>query len=145
MTDLTLDIADRIATGTLAAGASRKAQPLTVVVLDAGGHVVVAKRADGSGILRIEIATGKAYGALGFGLPSRVLFKRAADNPNFFNSVAMASGGRLVPNAGGVLLRNAQGHVVGAVGVSGDTADMDEDCALDGIMGCGLIADAGRD
>jgi uncharacterized protein GlcG (DUF336 family) len=100
MTDLTLDIADRIASGTLAAGLARKAQPLTVVVLDAGGHVVVAKRADGSGILRIEIATGKAYGALGFGLPSRVLFKRAADNPNFFNAVAMASGGRLVPNAG---------------------------------------------
>jgi uncharacterized protein GlcG (DUF336 family) len=145
MTDLTLDIADKIATGTLAAGVARKAQPLTVVVLDAGGHLVVAKRSDGSGILRIEIATGKAYGALGFGLPSRALNKRAADNPNFFNAVAMASGGRLVPNAGGVLLRNAKGHIVGAVGVSGDTPDMDEDCALDGIAGCGLTGDAGRD
>lgn len=140
---LTLDIADRIASGTLAAGQERKAQPLTVVVLDAGGHIVVAKRADNSGILRIEIATGKAYGALGFGLPSRVLFGRAADNPNFFNAVAMASGGRLVPNAGGVLLRDSAGRIVGAVGVSGDTADMDEICALAGIAGSGLTGDVG--
>jgi uncharacterized protein GlcG (DUF336 family) len=144
MTELTLEIADQIAIGTLAAGVARKAQPLTVVVLDAGGHIIVAKRADGSGILRIEIALGKAYGALGFGLPSRTLNKRAADNPNFFTAVAAASGGRVVPNAGGVLLRNSRGHVVGAVGVSGDTPDMDEDCALDGIEGCGLTADAGR-
>jgi uncharacterized protein GlcG (DUF336 family) len=141
---LTLEIADRIADGTLAAGRAKGAQPLTVVVLDAGGHVVVAKRADNSGILRIEIATGKAYGALGFGLPSRVLHGRAADNPNFFNAVAMASGGRLVPNPGGVLLRDTAGRIVGAVGVSGDTADMDEVCALAGIEGCGLTGDVGR-
>lgn len=141
---LTLEIADRIADGTLAAGRAKGAQPLTVVVLDAGGHVVVAKRADNSGILRIEIATGKAYGALGFGLPSRVLFSRAQENPNFFNAVAMASGGRLVPNAGGVLLRDGASRIVGAVGVSGDTADMDEICALAGIEGSGLTGDVGR-
>lgn len=140
---LTLDIADKIATGTLDAGRAKGAHPLTVVVLDAGGHIVVAKRADNSGILRIEIATGKAYGALGFGLPSRVLNARAADNPNFFNAVAMASGGRLVPNPGGVLLRDGTGRIVGAVGVSGDTADMDEDCAMAGIAGCGLTGDTG--
>ncbi len=141
---LTLEIADRIADGTLAAGREKGAQPLTVVVLDAGGHVVVAKRADYSGILRIEIATGKAYGALGFGLPSRVLYARAQENANFFNAVAMASGGRLVPNPGGVLLRDTAGRIVGAVGVSGDTADMDEVCALAGIEGCGLTGDVGR-
>jgi uncharacterized protein GlcG (DUF336 family) len=141
---LTLEIADRIADGTLAAGRAKGAQPLTVVVLDAGGHVVVAKRSDNSGILRIEIATGKAYGALGFGLPSRVLHGRAADNPNFFNAVAMASGGRLVPNPGGVLLRDVSGRIVGAVGVSGDTADMDEVCAMAGIEGSGLTGDVGR-
>lgn len=141
---LTLEIADRIADGTLAAGRAKGAQPLTVVVLDAGGHVVVAKRADNSGILRIEIATGKAYGALGFGLPSRVLYARAQENANFFNAVAMASGGRLVPNPGGVLLRDGMGRIVGAVGVSGDTADMDEVCALAGIEGCGLTGDVGR-
>jgi len=141
---LTLAIADRIADGTLAAGQAKGAQPLTVVVLDAGGHVVVVKRADNSGILRVEIATGKAYGALGFGLPSRVLHGRAADNPNFFNAVAMASGGRLVPNPGGVLLRDGAGRIVGAVGVSGDTGDMDEICAMAGIEGCGLTGDIGR-
>lgn len=140
---LTLEIADQIANGTLAEGKARGAQPLTVVVLDAGGHVVVAKRSDNSGILRIEIARGKAYGALGFGLPSRVLFGRAQDNPNFFTAVAAASDGRVVPNPGGVLLRDVSGRIVGAVGVSGDTADMDEDCAMAGIAGCGLTGDMG--
>ena len=141
---LTLEEADRIADGTLRAGRERGAQPLTVVVLDAGGHVVVAKRSDGAGILRFEIAFGKAWGALGMGLPSRVLFDRAAQNPNFFTALATASGGRVVPNPGGVLLRDAGGRIVGAVGVSGDTADMDEDCALDGIRGSALAADTGR-
>lgn len=141
---LTMETADRIADGTLAAGRTRGAQPLTVVVLDAGGHVVVAKRGDGSGILRFEIAFGKAWGALGMGLPSRDLFGRAAQNPNFFTALAAASGGRVVPNPGGVLLKDDAGRILGAVGVSGDTADMDEDCALDGIAGTGLTADAGR-
>lgn len=141
---LTLEQADRIAEGTLRAGRERAAQPLTVVVLDAGGHVVVAKRGDGSGILRFEIAFGKAWGALGMGLPSRVLFDRAAQNPSFFAALAAASGGRVVPNPGGVLLRDEGGGVVGAVGVSGDTADMDEDCALDGIRGSPLRGDTGR-
>lgn len=141
---LTLSVADRIADATLLAGRERGAQPLTVVVLDAGGHVVVTKRSDGSGILRCEIAFGKAWGALGMGLPSRTLFERAAQNPPFFAALAAASGGRMVPNPGGVLLRDGEGRIVGAVGVSGDTADMDEDCALDGIRGSGLAPDAGR-
>ena len=141
---LTMETADRIADGTLAAGRTRGAQPLTVVVLDAGGHVVVAKRGDGSGILRFEIAFGKAWGALGMGLPSRDLFGRAQANPQFFAALAAASQGRVVPNPGGVLLKDGEGRIVGAVGVSGDTADMDEDCALDGIAGTGLTADAGR-
>ena len=141
---LTLEEADRIADGTLQAARKRGAQPLTVVVLDAGGHVVVVKRSDGSGILRFEIAFGKAWGSLGMGLPSRVLFDRAAQNPNFFTALASASCGRVVPNPGGVLLRDAQGRIVGAVGVSGDTADMDEDCALDGVRDSALVADTGR-
>lgn len=142
--ELTLEIADRIAEATLAAGRSRGAQPLTVAVLDAGGHVVVMKRADGSGILRCEIAFGKAWGALGMGLPSRVLFERAAAAPNFFTALASASGGRMVPNPGGVLLRREDGRIVGAVGVSGDLPDVDEDCALEAISGSGLAGDAGR-
>ncbi len=141
---VTLAEAERIADGTLAAGHSKGAQPLTVVVLDAGGHIVVVKRADDSGILRVEIAFGKAWGALGMGLPSRTLFARAADNPNFFTALAAASGGRVVPNPGGVLLRGAGGRIIGAVGVSGDTGDMDEDCAMEGITQAGLTGDCGK-
>ena len=143
MTHLTLALADQITNATLAAGRARNAQPLTVVVLDAGGHVVVTKREDGSGILRCEIATGKAWGALGMGLPSRTLNARAAGNPNFFTALAAASGGRMVPNPGGVLLRDEEERIVGAVGVSGDTADMDEDCAVEGIRTTPLTADFG--
>ena len=141
---VTLAEAERIADGTLAAGRSKGAQPLTVVVLDAGGHIVVVKRADDSGILRVEIAFGKAWGALGMGLPSRTLFVRAADNPNFFTALAAASGGRMVPNPGGVLLRGVGGRIIGAVGVSGDTGDMDEDCAMEGITQAGLTGDCGK-
>src|SRR5487761_2545446 len=75
----------------------------TVVVLDAGGHVVCAKREDGSGIIRFEVAVGKAYGALGMGWGSRTMMERAAQNPNFLASIVAASGGRLVPNPAGVL------------------------------------------
>lgn len=144
MTPLTLSLADRIADATLAAGRARNAQPLTVVVLDGGGHVVVMKREDGSGILRCEIATGKAWGALGMGLASRTLNERAAGNPNFFAALAVASGGRMIPNPGGVLLRDEAGRIVGAVGVSGDTADVDEDCAVEAIRRGPLTPDFGR-
>lgn len=140
---VTLDEADLIANGTLAEGRARGSFPLTVVVLDPGGHPVVVKRSDGSGILRYEIAFGKAYGALGFGLASRTLFARATENPNFFTAVSAASQGRVVPNPGGVLLRDATGRIVGAVGVSGDAPDVDEACAVAGIRRTALLPDTG--
>lgn len=143
MTEMTLAAADRIATVTLEAGRARKAHPLTVAVLDAGGHVVVVKRDDGCGILRFEIAYGKAWGALGMGLPTRVLAGRAEENPRFFAALAAASQGRMIPNPGGVLVRDDNGRIIGAVGVSGDTAELDEECALAGIADVGLIADTG--
>jgi len=115
----------------------------TVVVLDSGGHLVCAKREDESGIIRVEIATGKAYGALGMGWGSRTMMERAAQNPNFLTAIAAASGGRLVPNPGGVLIRDASGRVLGAVGVSGDTGDNDEIIAVAGIEAAGLKADPG--
>ena len=115
----------------------------TVVVLDSGGHVVAAKREDGSGIIRFEIAVGKAYGALGMGWGSRTMMERAAQNPNFLTAIVAASGGRLVPNPGGVLIRDAGNAIVGAVGISGDTADNDEIVAVIGIEAAGLKADAG--
>jgi uncharacterized protein GlcG (DUF336 family) len=144
MTPLSLAVADRIADATLAEGRARNAQPLTVAVLDTGGHLVVMKREDGSGILRCEIATGKAWGALGMGLPSRTLNERAAGNPNFFTALAAASGGRMIPNPGGVLLRDETGRVAGAVGVSGDTGDMDEECAVAAIRTSAFTPDFGR-
>ena len=115
----------------------------TVVVLDSGGHVVAAKREDGSGIIRFEVAVGKAYGALGMGWGSRTMMERAAQNPNFLSAIVGASGGRLVPNPGGVLIRDANNLIVGAVGISGDTGDNDEIIAVIGIEAVGLKADPG--
>jgi len=117
--------------------------PMTVAVLDAGGHLVAFKREDKSGILRYEIAYGKAWGALGMGFGSRTLFERAAATPQFFNALYAASAGRMVTNPGGVLIRSAGGDVIGAVGISGDASDKDEACAVAGIEAAALKADPG--
>ena len=135
--------ASAIVDAALKAARDQKQMPQTVVVLDAGGHVVCAKREDGSGIIRFEIAVGKAYGALGMGWGSRTMMERAAPNPNFLTAIAAASGGRLVPNPGGVLIRDAANVIVGAVGISGDTGDNDEIIAVAGIEAAGLKADPG--
>jgi uncharacterized protein GlcG (DUF336 family) len=119
--------------------------PLTVAVLDAGGHLVAFKREDKSGILRFDIAFGKAWGALGMGFGSRTLASRATKTPQFFTMLAAASGGRMVTNPGGVLIRDMDNNVVGACGISGDTSDKDEMCAIAGIEAAGLKADPGAD
>jgi uncharacterized protein GlcG (DUF336 family) len=137
----TLDQAEAIAGATLAHGRSLGAAPLTVAVLDAGGHLVVLKREDGSGILRPQIAHAKAWGALGMGFSSRELGVRADRQPVFFGALAAVAEGRLAPAAGGVLVRTADGTVVGAVGVSGDISDVDEVCALAGVAAAGLGTD----
>jgi uncharacterized protein GlcG (DUF336 family) len=120
-----------------------KQMPQTVVVLDPGGHIVCAKREDNSGIIRFELAVGKAYGALGMGWGSRTMMERAAQNPNFLTSIVGASGGRLVPNPAGVLIRDAGNAIIGAVGISGDTGDNDEIIAIAGIEAAALKADPG--
>ena len=119
--------------------------PLTVAVLDSGGHLVAFKREDKSGILRFDIAYGKAWGALGMGFGSRTLAGRAAKTPQFFTMLAAASHGRMVTNPGGVLIKDASGTIVGACGISGDTSDKDERCAVAGIEAAGLKADPGTD
>ncbi|MEQ1648759.1 MAG: heme-binding protein [Hyphomicrobiaceae bacterium] len=144
MTKLTLAIADTIMTAALAKGREMKFEPLTVVVLDPGGHIVAAKREDNSGILRVEIATGKAYGALGFGFGSRELFERSQKMPIFMTAMSAIAQGKFVPVPSGVLVRNAAGEVIGAVGISGDTSDNDEICALAGIAAAGLKAQPGK-
>ena len=143
MKHLTLDVASRIVDAALAAAHAQSLQPLAVVVLDAGGHDVVLKREDGCGILRVDIARGKAWGALGMGLGSRDLGRRAEQNPRFFAALAATSGGRVIPNPGGVLIRDDDGRVVGAVGISGDTSDRDEACAVTGVQAAGFAADPG--
>lgn len=136
----TLAQAEAIASATLAHGRAVAAAPLTVAVLDAGGHLVVLKREDGSGILRPQIAHAKAWGALGMGFSSREIGRRAEAQPVFFGALAAVADGRFAPAAGGVLVRDADGRLLGAVGVSGDTSDVDETCALAGVEAAGLVA-----
>ena len=140
---LTLAQASTILDTALKKGRDKNFAPLTVAVLDAGGHLVAFKREDGSGILRFDIAFGKAWGGLGMGFGSRTLYERAEKAPMFFTTLAAASGGRVVTNPGGVLIRDAAGTVIGAVGISGDTSDNDELCAIAGIEAAGLKADPG--
>lgn len=129
---LTLNRADAIVAGTIAAARARGAQPLGVIVLDAGAAIVAYRREDGATLFRFDIARAKATGALGMGADTRALAEKAAANPIFFASIA-ATTGALALSPGGVLLRDAGGSVIGAVGVSGDTGDVDELCALAGI------------
>ena len=105
---LALEAADTIVDAVLASARAAKLRPLAVVVLDSGGHDIVLKREDGCGILRVDIARGKAWGALGMGAGSRELARKAEQNPRFFAALAAASGGRLIPNPGGVLAREVQ-------------------------------------
>ncbi|WP_231263414.1 MULTISPECIES: GlcG/HbpS family heme-binding protein [Nocardioides] len=113
-------------------------RPLTIVVLDSGGHVVLAERSDASPIGTFEIARGKAYGALAFGMNSRDIMERAERQPYFVASAAAALNGRLIPVPGGVLIDDLDGQLVGAVGVSGDTSDSDESVAIHAIATVGL-------
>jgi len=143
MARLTLAQAGKIVEVALAKGRELGCAPLTVAVLDEGGHLKAFGREDGSGILRPRTAMGKAWGALGMGFGSRTLARRAGDNPAFFAALYAASEGQLLPAAGGVLVRDASGELLGAVGISGDTSDKDEACAIAGIQAARLVADPG--
>lgn len=118
-------------------------KPLSVVVLDAGGHVIAAVRQDGASNNRFEIAHGKAYGALAFGMGSRALMERAEQQPYFITAAGAALAGRLIPVPGGVLVRDEHGAIRGAVGVSGDSSDNDETVAGAAIHATGLVAEVG--
>jgi len=133
-----LATAEAIADAALAAGREAKLLPLTVAVLDAGGHLVVVKREDGSGILRADIAIGKAWGALGMGISSRTIRDRLRERPAFQSALAAAADGRFIPVPGGVLVLNDQRAVIGAVGISGDASDKDEYAAITAVQRAGL-------
>ncbi len=135
-----LQTARTVIEGARAAARDQDLKPLTVVVLDAGGHVVAAEREDGSSTKRFEIAFGKAHGAIALGLGSRALMARAEQQPYFIAAATAAVGGSLVPVPGGVLVRDGSGTLLGAVGVSGETSDNDEAAAVAGIEAAGLQA-----
>ena len=144
MTTLTLEAASRIVDGALQRAEELKLKPMTVAVLDAGGHLVAFKRQDRSGILRPDIAVGKAWGTLGMGAGGRSLAQRAAAAPAFYAALVGASQGRVIPAAGGVLVLDTNREILGAVGVSGDLPDNDESCAIHGIELAGLLAGVGE-
>jgi uncharacterized protein GlcG (DUF336 family) len=142
---LTLAQASTIVDVALAKGRELSLQPLTVVALDAGGQVKAIKREDGCSLLRTEIATGKAFGALALGIGTRELARRS-QNPamqGFMNALSDLSGGRAVPVPGGVLACDASGAILGAVGISGDVSLQDEACAIAGVEAAGLKAETG--
>jgi uncharacterized protein GlcG (DUF336 family) len=140
---LTLAQAEAIADAALAKGRALGLLPLCVVVLDAGGQLKVAKREDGASLLRPEIATGKAYGALAMGFGTRELARRAQAMPGFVNALSDLCGGKAVPAQGGVLVRGADMVLLGAVGISGDASAKDEEAAVAGIEAAGLFPDTG--
>jgi uncharacterized protein GlcG (DUF336 family) len=134
---LTLDKADLIADKTLAKARAAKYRPMCVAVLDEGGHLKVLKREDKASILRPQIAVGKAWGAVGMGESSRSLGERLKERPAFLGALSTMSQGKVVPVPGGVLILDGD-EIVGAVGVSGGTAEEDEACAVEGIKAAGF-------
>ena len=142
MAELTLDVARKILDAALAKSVEKRLKPLVVTVLDARGCIKVAAAQDGTSLMRAEIAHGKAYGALAMGMGSRALFQRAQEQAYFIGAVNTLAQGRMVPVPGGVLIQDGS-TLLGAVGISGDTSDNDEACAIAGIEAAGLKANAG--
>jgi uncharacterized protein GlcG (DUF336 family) len=138
-----LTTAKAMAEAALAHARSKNMSPLAIVVLDARGVLKFAAAEDGTSLKRAEIATGKAHGALAMGFGSRTLYTRVQKQPYFIAAVTHAVGGLMVPVPGGVLIRSADGELLGAIGISGDNSDNDEEAALAGIASVGLVGDPG--
>jgi uncharacterized protein GlcG (DUF336 family) len=142
---ITLDKAQTVVRAALEHGTEQGFNPLTVAVLDPGGALVALGRQDGSGHLRPDIAVAKAWGVLGLGMTNRAIAARAADSPEFFTAVAALAGGRILSVPGGVFVRDGEGRLLGAVGVTGDLSLNDEAAALAGIAAAGLVAETGAE
>ena len=140
MVTLGLALATKIIDTALAHAREKRFAPLAVAVLDSGGNLIAFQREDGAGLIRFDIAYGKAWGALGMGFGTRELARRAEKAPTFVTALAAVSHGRMVPSPGGVLVLNTDRTVVGAVGISGDIGDNDEACAVAAIEAAGLTA-----
>src|SRR5580704_8642205 len=142
MSALTLDQANRIIAAILARGAQIDCRPLSVIVVEPGCKVKAFQKEDGSSMIRFEMAFGKAYAALALGRSSKLVRVRAEERPIFMRYLASASGEQIFPEGGGLQIRNPEGEVIGAVGVTGDTEDRDEELAAHGIRAVGLKTDA---
>jgi len=142
MSVIGLDQAATIVAAAFDKGGELNLKPLSVAVLDAGGHLIAFQRQDGASMLRPQIACGKAAGALALGVSSRKIGDMAAERPTFVASLGPISPHGIIPAAGGVIVVGADGRPIGAVGVTGDTSDNDEVCALAGIAAAGLSAQA---
>jgi uncharacterized protein GlcG (DUF336 family) len=137
---LTLPQANRIVSEALFAARRAGMPPVAVVVLDASGHPVALQREDGASMLRVDIATGKAWAAAGMGVSSRVLHGRAQGNPAFFNALASTNQGKFIPQTGAVVIKRPDGVVVGAVGASGGSGEEDEAICIAGVSAIGLAS-----
>jgi uncharacterized protein GlcG (DUF336 family) len=136
--DLTLALAEQIIAAALQKGKEMDLKPLTVAVLDRGGHLIALVRQDGSSLLRPQIAMGKASSALALGVSSRTITTMAAERPSFIAALGPISPQSIIPAPGGLLIKGHDGVVIGAVGISGDHSDNDEACALHGLAVAGL-------
>lgn len=141
MPTLELKVANNIISKALEKARDMGIPPVTVVVLDASGHPISVQREDGASMFRFDVATGKAWAAVAMGASSRALAGRAKGNPNFFVALAATAHGKFLPQTGGVLIRDADGTVVGAAGASGGTGDEDEAICAYGVEQTGLHAD----
>ncbi len=137
---LSLSQANQIIESALQKSESAGYKPMAVVVLDASGDIRAVQRQDGASMFRVDVAKGKAWGAVAMGSSSRLLAQRAKDNPNFFLSLAATSNGRFLPQPGAVLIRTPTGEILGAVGASGGTGDEDELICKHGVQAAGLVA-----
>ena len=142
MSALNLAKANLIIAKALEKAREMKVKPVTVVVLDQSGHLKAMQREDGASMFRFDVATGKAWAAVGMGASSRALAARAKDNPNFFITLASTAAGKFLPQIGGVLIKDAEGNILGAAGASGGTGEEDEAVCAYGIEQAGLVADA---
>ena len=142
MSALTLAQANKIIAKALEKAREMKIKPVSVVVLDDGGHLKAMQREDGASMFRFDVATGKAWAAVAMGASSRALAGRAKDNPNFFVTLAATAHGKFLPQTGGVLIRDSSGTIVGSAGASGGTGDEDEAICAYGIEQAGFTADA---
>jgi uncharacterized protein GlcG (DUF336 family) len=142
MSKLGLKQANTIIEKAIERARAMKIKPLAVVVLDDAGNVKAAQREDGASMFRFDVAQGKAWASVAMGVSSRALAKRAKDNPNFFVTLAATAKGKFLPQTGGVLIKSADGEILGAAGASGGTGEEDEEACVAGILAAGLVADA---